>query len=65
MRSKEEILDQADLILRLDWACVNARVKNEVAPGGLNSSVVYERHYALNWLIKYLNQDWDNVSTDT
>ncbi|BDD01480.1 hypothetical protein PEPS_37600 (plasmid) [Persicobacter psychrovividus] len=65
LRSKEEILDQADLILRLDWACVNARVKNEVAPGGLNSSVVYERHYALNWLIKYLNQDWDNVSTDT
>ncbi|MBB3701550.1 DUF4272 domain-containing protein [Flammeovirga yaeyamensis] len=65
LRSKAEILDQADLILRLDWACVSARVKNEVAPGGLNSSVVYERHYALNWLIKYLNQDWDNISTDT
>lgn len=65
LRSKEEILDQADLILRLDWACVSARVKNEVAPSGLNSSVVYERHYALNWLIKYLNQDWDDVSTDT
>jgi len=65
LRSKKEILDQADLILRLDWACVSARVKNEPPSGGLNSSVVYERHYALNWLIKYLNQDWDNVSTDT
>ncbi len=65
LRSKKEILDQADLILRLNWACVNARVKNEKAPGGLNSSVIYERHYALNWLIKYLNQDWDDVSTDT
>jgi hypothetical protein len=65
LRSKEEILDQADLILRLDWACVSARVKNEKAPGGLDSSVIYERHYALNWLIKFMNQDWDNVTTDT
>jgi hypothetical protein len=65
LRSKKEILDQADLILRLDWACVSAKIKNEPAPGGLNSSVVYERHYALNWLIKYMNQDWDSVSTDT
>ncbi|MDO5978956.1 DUF4272 domain-containing protein [Flavivirga spongiicola] len=65
LRSKKEILDQADLILRFDWACVSARVKNENAPGGLNSSVVYERHYALNWLIKFREQDWDHVTTDT
>jgi hypothetical protein len=65
LRSKKEILDQADLILRLDWSCVSARVKEEPAPGKLNSSVVYERHYALNWLIKYMNQNWDSVSTDT
>ncbi|MCR9246223.1 MAG: DUF4272 domain-containing protein [bacterium] len=24
-----------------------------------------ERHYALNWLIGYRNQAWDDVSTDT
>ena len=65
LRSKKEILDQADLILRFDWACVNARVKNEIAPSGLNSSVVLERHHSLNWLINYMNQDWDNVTTDT
>jgi hypothetical protein len=65
LRSKQEILDQADLILRLNWACVNARVKNEPMPGGLNASVVYERHYSLNWLIKYMDQEWDEVSTDT
>ncbi|MFY7826937.1 MAG: DUF4272 domain-containing protein, partial [Flectobacillus sp.] len=65
LRTKEEILDQADLILRLNWACVNARVKNEVAPSGLNPSVVYERHYALNWLINHLNQEWDNTTTNT
>lgn len=64
-RSKKEILDEADLILRLNWACVNARIKNEPAPGNLDGSVVYERHYALNWLTGYMNQEWDSVSTDT
>lgn len=65
LRSKTAILDQADLILRFDWACVSARVKNEPAPAGLDKSVVYERHYSLNWLIRYLNLDWDDVRTDT
>jgi hypothetical protein len=31
----------------------------------LHPSIVYERHYALNWLIQYLDQDWDNVQTNT
>lgn len=65
LRSKKEILDQADLILRLDWACVSARVKGEQAPGGLDKSVVFERHHTLNWLINYMNQSWDDVTTDT
>lgn len=65
LRTKKEILEQADLILRLNWACVSARIKNETAPSGLNSSVVYERHYSLNWLIQLMNQEWDKVTTDT
>lgn len=65
LRSKQEILDQADLILRLDWACVSARVKGEQAPSGLDKSVVFERHHTLNWLINYMNQSWDDVTTDT
>ena len=65
LRSKKEILDQADLILRLDWACVDARTKNQPAPGKMDKGVVYERHYALNWLIKLADQHWDDVSTDT
>ena len=65
LRNPEEILDEADLIFRYDWACVNARLKNEKAPGNLNPEVVVERHRALNWLRNYMDQDWDNVSTDT
>jgi hypothetical protein len=65
LRSKKEILDQADLILRLNWACVNARINNKPAPGNLNSEVVQERHYALNWLIRCMDQAWDDVETNT
>jgi hypothetical protein len=63
-RSKDEILDAADFYYRLDWACVDARINNKPLEV-VNQSVVYERHYALNWLIKYMNQEWDNVSCDT
>jgi hypothetical protein len=65
LKTKKEILDQADLILRLNWACTNARIENKKTPGNLDKQVVFERHYALNWLINYLNQEWDNISTDT
>ena len=65
-RTKTEILDALDLHYRYNWACVDARVKQlpEVA-GGLHPGVVYERHYALNWLTRYRDQEWDKVSTDT
>jgi hypothetical protein len=65
IRSKKEILGQADLILRLDWACVDARTNNRPAPGNMDKGVVFERHYALNWLINFLQESWDNVTTDT
>lgn len=65
LRSKKEILDQADLILRLHWACVSARLKKQPASGTLNVDVVVERHHSLNWLINYMNQAWDDVTTDT
>lgn len=64
-RSEKEILDQADLIYRIHWATVDARVTGQEPPAKLNPSVVYERHYVLNWLINYLDQDWDDISTDT
>ncbi|MFD1601213.1 DUF4272 domain-containing protein [Flavobacterium artemisiae] len=63
-KSKNEILAINDLYYRLDWACVDARLNGEemteVHPG-----VVYERHYALNWLINYGEADWDDVTCDT
>jgi hypothetical protein len=65
LRSQAEILDQADLIYRYHWAVVDARIKDKAPPAGLQSEVTMERHYALNWLVGYLDQEWDDVSTDT
>lgn len=65
LRPQEEILDAADLIYRYHWAVVNARLAGEQSPSGLDAGIVYERHYALNWLIGYGHQAWDDVSTDT
>jgi hypothetical protein len=64
LRETEEILDQADLIYRYDWACVDARLKQQQAPAHLNSSVVVERHGALNWLIQ-IDSDWDHPDVST
>ncbi|QDU96953.1 DUF4272 domain-containing protein [Lignipirellula cremea] len=65
LRSQAEILDAADLIYRYHWAVVDARINNRQPPAGLDGGVVMERHHALNWLIGYLDQEWDDVSTDT
>ena len=65
LRSESEILDELDKTYRMNWACVDARIKDQAVSGNLNPSVVYERHYSLNWLTKYQNQDWDEVETNT
>lgn len=64
LRNKVEIFDATDLYYRLNWACVDARINN-IELNTVHSGVVYERHYALNWLIYYRNQDWDHITTDT
>lgn len=65
LRPQSEILDAADLIYRYHWAVVDARVNHCESPAQLDGGVVMERHHALNWLIGYMDQEWDNVSTDT
>ena len=65
LRSKSDILNELDKTYRMNWACVDARVKGESVTGGINPSVVYERHYSLNWLTNHQNQDWDDVLTNT
>jgi hypothetical protein len=65
LKSTKEILDELDKIYRMNWACVDARIKGEQVTGNINPSVIFERHYALNWLTNYQSQRWDNITNDT
>jgi hypothetical protein len=65
LRPVNEILDQADLIYRYAWAVRDAHMHERKPPVGLISDVVYERHYTLNWLRGYCDQEWDDVTIDT
>ena len=65
LRSLSEILDETDLIYRSHWAVVDARINGKPTPSKLDPSVVLERHYTLNWLIGYMDQEWDQITTDT
>ena len=65
LRPKSQILDKSDLIYRLHWATRQAEIEGLAPPGGLDPEVVYEWHYATNWITKYRDADWDDVPTDT
>lgn len=65
LRRTNDVLNEADLIYRCDWAVVQASIDGEEPSGGLHPGVTRERHRALNWLIRYEDADWDEVPTDT
>lgn len=65
LRPKAAILDALDLHFRYHWAIVDAELYGNKPPTGLIPDVVYQRHYALNWLLDIHGQEWDAVTTDT
>ena len=52
-------------IYLIHWAVRDARLNGRPVPNNYHPGVVLERHHALNWLIGYCGQDWDDISTDT
>ena len=65
LRPIADILDEADLIYRYHWATEEVRVNNKSMISQINAEIIMERHHALNWLIGYMDEEWDDVSTDT
>lgn len=66
LRPKAELIDMADWVYRAHWAVRHTSLKGVAAAGPLDGGVVMEWHQALNWLIRYTDEDnWDEVSTDT
>ncbi len=65
LRPLPEILDHADRIYRYHWAVVDARVNGRDPLPSMEPGVTLERHYAFNWLVGYMEQEWDDIGTDT
>ncbi len=60
-RDKSELLDMYDLTTRLHALCVRASAE-EIKQTGLDPDIIYERHYALNWLLGVGDfSSWDNI----
>ena len=64
VRTKQEILDKSDLIYRLHWAVRQAESEDEKIPANLDTGILKEWHYAINWLT-YYDDNWDEILTDT
>jgi Domain of unknown function (DUF4272) len=64
LRPLEQILDQADLAYRYHCSLVETATENENSPVNLNAPIVFERHHAFNWLIRYSDRDWDETAAD-
>jgi len=63
-RTVDELLDMADYYYRLHWGATELRLQGKTNEA-VNEEIIMERHYALNWLIRYMGQEWDEVTTDT
>lgn len=80
LRPAGEILDELELTTRLNWALRESALQGLDIPEHLNWAsdavrlpvresplplVVLQRHHALNWLIGFGGDDWDEVDTPT
>jgi len=64
-RKENEIYELNELIYESHWNVRDAQINDKEIPDQLNSGLVQERHYAINWLMGYCGQEWDEISTDT
>lgn len=65
LRDRTDFEDANLEIYETHWAVRDAQINGKKIPKGLDPGIVQERHHALNWLLNYEGQAWDDVTTDT
>lgn len=65
LRARSDILDMLDLYYCLHWFARDCQLNGKEIPNTIDSGIILERHYALNWLVCFENNDWDDVDTPT
>jgi hypothetical protein len=62
IRSTAEIMDQVDLVYRLDWGVRHVQPAGDDTAPAVNAGVIQEWHRAANWMIRHKGQDdWDHI----
>lgn len=63
--SEDEIYDANEMIYDAHWKVRDAQINGRPVPEEIIPGLVQERHHAINWLMGYCGQEWDEVTTDT
>ena len=53
------------MIYDAHWKVRDAQINGRPVPEEIIPGLVQERHHAINWLMGYCGQEWDEVTTDT
>ena len=67
IRSEDELFDAANALQDLH-SIARQRMRNvDYRPkvAAVDVEIVQERHHAINWLVGYCGQSWDEITTDT
>ena len=64
LRDSNEIFHLLETINIIHKELRDAAIHNKEPPNNYHPSIIYEWHYALNWLVRS-NEDWDDITTDT
>lgn len=65
IRSEDDLFEEYEKVYQAHWKVRDAQINNKAVPKKFNPEVVYERHYGFNWVIGYMGQSWDDITTDT
>ena len=65
LRPADEISDEYERVYESHWRVRDAQIHGKPLPEDVDPGVVAERHHGFNWLIGYMGQAWDDISTDT
>lgn len=65
LRDEAEISREYEAVYQAHWKVRDARLNGKRVPRKLDPEVIYERHYGFNWLMGYMKQPWDDITTDT
>jgi len=68
LRSEDELFDAAYEIQEFHVVALQRRMSRpnyQPSVSAVDEGVVRERHHAINWLVGYCGQSWDDVTTDT